>query len=57
MGLPYFVRYLAIIYVVYHRDKVTYFNNKNPITLIRAEKGQKVNWAHIIYNNLCSELD
>jgi hypothetical protein len=24
---------------------------------MRVEKGQKVNWAQIIYNNLCSELD
>jgi hypothetical protein len=24
---------------------------------MRIEKGQKVNWAHIILNNLCSELD
>ncbi len=24
---------------------------------MRAEKGQKVHWAHIIFNSLCSELD
>jgi hypothetical protein len=24
---------------------------------MRIEKGQKVNWAHIIFNSLCSELD
>jgi hypothetical protein len=24
---------------------------------VKAEKGQKVNWAHIIFNSLCSELD
>jgi hypothetical protein len=57
LGLPYFVRYLAIISVIYKREKVQYFNNKNVITLVRAEKGQKVNWAHIIFNSLCSELD
>jgi hypothetical protein len=27
------------------------------ITLVRAEKGQKVNWAHIIFNSMCNELD
>jgi hypothetical protein len=36
---------------------VTYFNNKNAITLMRIEKGKKVDWAHIMYNSLCSELD
>jgi hypothetical protein len=24
---------------------------------MRIEKGQKVNWAQIIFNSLCSELD
>jgi hypothetical protein len=24
---------------------------------MRVEKGQKVDWAHIIFNSLCSELD
>jgi len=36
---------------------VTYFNNKNGITLLRTKKGKKVDWAQIIYNSLCSELD
>ncbi len=25
--------------------------------LMKVEKGKKVNWAQIIFNNLCSELD
>jgi hypothetical protein len=37
--------------------KVKYFSNKNVITLVRADNGQKVDWAHIIFNNLCSGLD
>jgi hypothetical protein len=24
---------------------------------MKVEKGQKVDWAHIIFNSLCSELD
>jgi hypothetical protein len=24
---------------------------------VRVEKGQKVDWAQIIFNNLCNELD
>jgi len=35
LGLPYFVKYHVIIFVIYHRDKVTYFNNKNAITLMQ----------------------
>jgi len=57
LGLPYIVKYHVIIFVIYHRDKVTYFNNKNAITLMQIEKGKKVDWAQIIYNSLCSELD
>jgi hypothetical protein len=57
MGLPYSVRYLAIIFVIYKRKKVQYFNNNNVITLMKAKKGEKVDWAHIIFNSLCSELD
>jgi hypothetical protein len=57
LGLPYFVRYPAIISVIYQREKMTYFNNKNVITLMRIVKGKKVDWAQIIYNSLCSELD
>jgi len=34
-----------------------YFSNKNAITLMKAKKGQKVDWAHIIYDSLCNELD
>jgi hypothetical protein len=27
------------------KKKVTYFSNKNVITLMRAKKGEKVDWA------------
>jgi hypothetical protein len=39
------------------REKVPYFNNKNAITLMRANTGKKVNWAQIMYKSLCNELD
>jgi len=44
---------------IYHlsKGKVQHFNNKNDVTLVRAKKGQKVDWAHIIFNSLCNELD
>ncbi len=57
LGLPYFVKYLTIIFVIYQREKVQQFNNINIITLVKAKKGQKVDWAQIIFNSLCSELD
>ncbi len=57
MGLPYSFIYRAIIFVSYEREKVQYFSNKNVITLMRVKKGQRVDWAHIIFNNSCSELD
>ncbi len=57
LGLPYSVRYPAITSVIYQREKVQYSNNTNVITLMRAKKGQEVDWAQIIFNNMCSELD
>jgi hypothetical protein len=36
---------------------VTCFSNKNVITLMKVEKGKKVDWVQIIYNSLCNELD
>ncbi len=57
MGFPYYVKYLAIIFIIYQREKVQYLSNKNGITLVKAKKGQKVNWAQIRFNSLCSELD
>ncbi len=55
--MPYSVKYRAIIIFIYEREKVQYFSNKNAITLMRVKKGQRVDWAHIIFNNSCSELD
>jgi hypothetical protein len=39
------------------KKKMTYFNNKNAITLMIVKKRKKVDWAQIIYNSLCKELD
>jgi hypothetical protein len=43
--------------VVYKREKVTYFSNKNVITLMKVGKGKKVDWVQIVYNSLCNELN
>ncbi len=45
LGSPYSVKYPTIIYMIYHRKKVTYFSNKNLITLMKTNKGKKVDWA------------
>jgi len=39
LGVPYYVKYLAIIFVIYHREKVQYFCNKSVITSVRAKEG------------------
>ncbi len=57
LGLPYPIKYLAIISIIYQREKVPYFCNKNVITLVKVKKGQQIDWAQIIFNSLCSELD
>jgi hypothetical protein len=50
-------KYFTIISVIYPKVKVNYMNNKNALTFMKVEDGIKVDWAHIIFNNLCSELD
>jgi hypothetical protein len=35
------MKYPAIISIIYQREKVQYFNNKNAITLVSAKKGAK----------------
>ncbi len=43
--------------MIYQRKKVAYFNNKIAIFIDENKKGRKVDWAQIIYNSLCNELD
>ncbi len=57
LGLQYSVKYPAIISIIYLREKVQCFSNKNVIKLVKAKKGQHVDWSQIIFNSLCSELD
>ncbi len=39
LGLPYSIKYPTIIFVIYQREKVQYFNKRNVITLVKVEKG------------------
>ncbi len=57
LGLPYFVKYPTIISVIYQKEKVQYFSNKIVVTLVKIKKGEKIDWAYIIFNSMCSELD
>jgi hypothetical protein len=57
LGLLYSVRYPAIKSIIYYKEKVQYFSNKNVSTLVKVEKGEQVDCAHIIFDSLCSELD
>jgi hypothetical protein len=38
MGLPYFVKYPTIIFIIYQKEKVQYFSNKNAITLVKEQR-------------------
>jgi len=49
--------YPIVIFVIYQREKVNYMNNKNALTFMKVEKGIDVDWAQIMFNNLCSGLD
>jgi hypothetical protein len=51
------VRYHAIILVIYQKEKVNYMSNKNALTFMKVEDEIEVDWAQIIFNNLCNELD
>ncbi len=57
LGLPYLVRYLAIISMIYQSEKVNYFSKKNAITLMKTNKRKKIDWAQIMINSFCNELD
>jgi hypothetical protein len=32
-------------------------SNKNALTFMKVEEGIEVDWAQILFNNLCGELD
>ncbi len=49
LGLPYSVRYPTIIFIIYQREKVQYFCNKNVITLVRVDKGRR-SIGHRLYS-------
>jgi hypothetical protein len=55
--MPINIGYQIIIYVVYQREKVNYMNNRNTLSFMKVEERLHVDWAQLMFNNMCSELD
>jgi hypothetical protein len=55
--MPINIRYPTIIYVVYQREKVNYMNNRNTLSFMKVEERLHVDWAQLMFNNMCNELD
>ncbi len=46
----------AILPIIYQKDKVQYFSNKSIMMISKADHGEFVNWAAIMYSQLVNEL-
>jgi hypothetical protein len=55
--MPINIRYPTIIYVVYQREKVNHMNNRNTLSFMKVEERLHVDWAQLMFNNMCNELD
>jgi hypothetical protein len=55
--MPINIRYPTIIYVVYQREKVNYMNIRNTLSFTKVEERLHVDWAQLMFNNMCNELD
>jgi hypothetical protein len=51
MRLKYDNRIVAIMPIMYRKDKVQYFNNKSTMMISRVDHGKFVNWATIMFFN------
>jgi hypothetical protein len=36
---------------------VNYMNNKNTLSFMKVEEQLHVDWAQLMFNNMCNELD
>jgi len=41
--MPYDIKFLVFIQMIYQKDKVCYFNNKNVISMMKINRGEMVN--------------
>jgi len=56
MRYEYANRVAAILPIIYQKDKVQYFSNKSTIMISKADHGESINWAIIMYSQLVKEL-
>jgi hypothetical protein len=54
--LEYVDRIVAILPIIYQKDKVQYLSNKYAMMISKANHGESVNWAAIMYFQLVKEL-
>ncbi len=51
MRSKYVNRIVAILPIIYQKDKVQYFNNKFAMMTSRANHGKSINWVAIMYSH------
>jgi hypothetical protein len=56
MRSKYANRIVAILPIIYQKDKVQYFNNKSVTMISTTDHGEFVNWVVITYFQLVKEL-
>lgn len=56
MKMPYDIKILVFIQMIYQKDKVCYFNNKNAISMMKINRGEMVNQAEIMFKTLFKKL-
>jgi hypothetical protein len=49
MRSEYVNRIVAILPIIYHKDKVQYFSNKSAMMISKIDHGEYVDWAIIMY--------
>jgi hypothetical protein len=49
-------RIVAILPIIYQKDKVQYFSNKSTMMISKVDHGEFVNWATIMYYQSVKEL-
>lgn len=56
MKMRYDIKFLVLIQVIYWKDKVCYFSNKNEISMMKINRGETVNQVEIMFKTLFKEL-
>ncbi len=56
MRSEYVIRIATILPIIYKKDNVQYFSNKSTMMISKANHGESVNWATIMYFLLVKEL-